>query len=63
MSRQIRRNELHRHRVRRHKLKKLRRRYADVRTSAERERILQKVMRVAPSITSEQFVAPLKAKQ
>ena len=55
-----RRNELHARRVRRLHLKKLRARYAKAKTNAEKEKILQKVMRVAPGVSTEQFVAPIK---
>jgi hypothetical protein len=61
MPRPIRRNELHRRRVRRQRLKKLRERYARAKTNAEKEQILQKVSRVAPCVSTEEFLAPLKA--
>ena len=61
MTRPIRKNEIHARRVRREQLKKLRVRYAKVKTAAEKEKILAKVARVAPTITADQFVAPLKA--
>ena len=61
MSQAIRRNELHARRVRRQRLRKLRARYAKAKTNAEKEQILQKVARVAPSISTEQFLGPLKA--
>lgn len=56
----IRRNEIHARRGRRLHLKKLRARYARAKTSAEKEKILEKVMRVAPGVSTEQFVAPIK---
>jgi len=62
MSRIVRRNELHRQRARRHKLRKLRERYARARTTAEKEQILQKLSRVAPCASAEQFLAAVKAK-
>jgi hypothetical protein len=55
-----RRNELHARRVRRRHLKKLRARFAKAKTSAEKEKILDKVMRVAPGVSAQQFVAPIK---
>ena len=61
MTRPIRKNEIHSRRVRRAQLKKLRARYAKVKSSADKEKILAKVARVAPTITPDQFVAPLKA--
>ena len=60
MPRSIRRNELHARRVRRQQLKKLRVRFAKAKTSADKEKILAKVARVAPGISPEQFVAPIK---
>jgi hypothetical protein len=60
MGRQVRRNELHARRVRRHRLKQLRERFAKAKTSAEKEKILEKVQRVAPTLSSEQFIAPIK---
>ena len=61
MTRPIRKNEIHSRRVRRAQLKKLRARFAKVKTAADKEKILAKVARIAPTITAEQFVAPLKA--
>jgi hypothetical protein len=60
MGRQVRRNELHARRVRRQRLKQLRDRYAKAKTTAEKEKIMEKVARVAPSLSSEQFLAPIK---
>jgi hypothetical protein len=60
MTLSIRRNELHARRVRRQQLKKLRVRFAKAKTSADKEKILEKVARVAPGISTEQFVAPIK---
>ncbi len=60
MGRQVRRNELHARRVRRQRLKQLRERYAKAKTSAEKDQIMEKVSRVAPSLSSEQFLAPIK---
>jgi hypothetical protein len=60
MGRQVRRNELHARRVRRQRLKQLRERYAKAKTSAEKDKIMEKVSRVAPSLSSEQFLAPIK---
>jgi hypothetical protein len=53
-------NELHARRGRRHHLQKLRARYAKAKTGAEREKILEKVLRVAPGVSSEQFLAQIK---
>jgi len=43
--------------VRRVKLAKLRTRYAKARTNDERNRILAKVHRVAPTVSKEAFIA------
>ncbi len=56
----IRRNEIHARRGRRLQLKKLRVRFAKAKTATEKEKILEKVSRVAPGLTAEQFVAPIK---
>ena len=61
MSQATRRNELHARRMRRQRLRKLRERYAKAKTNAEKEQILQKFSRVAPRISTEQFLAPLQA--
>lgn len=60
MAHSIRRNELHARRVRRRSLKKLRERYAKAKTSADKEKILEKAGRIAPGMSSEQFLAPIK---
>lgn len=49
----IRRGELHRRRVRRKKLAKLRDRYAQAETPADRAAILEKISKVAPWVASE----------
>lgn len=59
MARQDRRWEICRRRNRRKKLAKLRARYSAARTAAEREKILAKVQRVAPTVTREQFLASI----
>jgi hypothetical protein len=60
MPRSIRRNEINARRTRRRHLKKLRARFAKAKTSADKEKILAKVARVAPGVSPEQFVAPIK---
>ncbi|HEY2987747.1 MAG TPA: DUF6800 family protein [Candidatus Binatia bacterium] len=60
MPHSIRRNELHARRVRRQHLKKLRVRYAKAKTNGDKDKILEKVSRVAPGLSSEQFLAPIK---
>lgn len=61
MARQDRRWEIRRRRNRRKKLAKLRARYSAARTAAEREKILAKVQRVAPTVTRDQFLASVEA--
>jgi hypothetical protein len=56
----IRRNEIHARRGRRRHLQKLRERYAKAKTNADKDKILEKVSRVAPGLSSEQFLAPIK---
>jgi uncharacterized protein DUF6800 len=60
MGRQIRQCEIRRHQTRRSKLKQLRRKYAAARTDGERQKVLVKLSKVAPTITREQFLTPLK---
>lgn len=48
-----------RRRHRREKLWKLRLKYARATSEAERQRILEKAFKVAPTITREQFLEPL----
>lgn len=55
----IRRTELHRRRVRRAKLAKLRKRYQAARTEEEKAQVLEKAARVAPGLTLEEFLGPL----
>jgi hypothetical protein len=62
MSRQVRQNELHRQRARRWRLRRLREQYARSKTAAEKEQILQKASRVAPTASKEQFLAAVKTK-
>jgi hypothetical protein len=38
----------------------LRERYAKAKTNGEKDKILEKAARVAPSLSSEQFLAPIK---
>lgn len=61
MARQDRRWEIRRRRNRRKKLAKLRLRYAAARSNAEKEKILSKVFRVAPTVSREQFLATVAA--
>lgn len=49
-------------RKRREKLKKLREKYLLAKTKEEKERILEKVRKIAPWLSEEKFLAPLKKK-
>lgn len=55
----IRQTELHRRRVRRANLAKLRKRYQAARTEEEKAQVLEKAARVAPGLTLEEFLGPL----
>ena len=57
MARQDRNWEIKRRRTRRAKLAKLRARYSKARTNDERNHILAKVHRVAPTVSGEKFIA------
>lgn len=56
----IRRTEIHGRRVRKMKLHKLRGRYASADTAGAKEKILEKAARVAPWVSKEEFLAPIK---
>ena len=58
----IKRSETKRRRQRRAKLGNLRKKYAAARTEAEKNTVLAKVIRVAPWLSAEQFLAPISAK-
>ena len=49
-------------RKRREKLKKLREKYLLAKTKEEKERILEKLRKIAPWLSEEGFLAPLKKK-
>ncbi len=51
-----------RRRHRYEKLWKLRMKYAQATSEAERERIFEKARKVSPELSREQFVAPLQAR-
>jgi hypothetical protein len=51
-----------RRRHRYEKLWKLRMKYAQATSEAERERIFEKARKVSPGLSREQFVAPLQAR-
>jgi len=53
---------IERRRRRRRKIKKLREKYLKAKTKEEREKILEKVKKVNPWLTVEEFLAPIKDK-
>jgi hypothetical protein len=54
--------EIRRRRARKEKIVKLRRRYAATKSEAEHKKILEKVGRVAPTMSTEEFLKPLENK-
>ena len=48
--------------MRKMKLKKLRVRYTNAKSSTEKEAVIQKASRIAPWLKQEEFLAPLKKK-
>ena len=58
----IRQTEIHARRVRRGKLRQLRQKYAAAKTGLHKEKVLTKVARIAPWLSEEQFLAPVKGK-
>jgi len=63
MGRQERQREIRRRRTHRQRLAKLRKRYTAAKTDAERSQVLGKLARVAPSLSQDVFLAPLKAEK
>jgi len=59
---QIRKSELHKREKRREKTNILRIRYLNAKTDEERKAILEKLMKVNPYITIEQFLKPIEKK-
>jgi hypothetical protein len=53
-------NEIHRRRKRQEKIQKLRERYAASSSSVDKGRILEKLKRISPWMTKEEFLAPLQ---
>ncbi len=62
MSTPSRRSELRRRRTRQDKIALLRKRFAAASSESDRNRILDKVKRVAPTITPDQFTQTAAAK-
>lgn len=61
MSAPSRRPEIRRRRTRKDKIASLRRRYAAAKSDADRNQVFARVKLLSPSITLEQFTAPLPA--
>ncbi len=61
MSTPSRRSELRRRRARKEKVTLLRKRYGAASAESDRNRILEKVKKVAPTITPDQFTKAAKA--
>lgn len=59
---QIRKSEIHKRKKRNEATNRLRIKYLNAKTDEERNQILQKLMKVNPYITMEQFLAPIKNK-
>ncbi|MEO0137009.1 MAG: DUF6800 family protein [candidate division WOR-3 bacterium] len=59
---QVRQTELHQREKRREKTNRLRIKYLNAQTEEERKAILEKLMRVNPYITLEQFLKPIEKK-
>jgi uncharacterized protein DUF6800 len=60
MSAPSRRPEIRRRRTRKDKISVLRRRYANAKSDADRDQVFARVKLLSPSITLEQFTAPLQ---
>lgn len=58
----LRQTEIHTRRMRRMKLRKLRQKYTAAKTGLQKEKVLGSQARVAPWLSEELFLAPLKRK-
>ncbi len=56
----LRKIEIHRRRVRREKLKKLREKYKSAQTEEEKKKIIEKMKKITPWLSEEEFLAPIK---
>ncbi|MGB9105855.1 MAG: DUF6800 family protein [Terriglobales bacterium] len=61
MSAPSRRPEIRRRRTRKERITVLRRRYATAKSDADRDHVFARVKQLSPSITLEQFTAPLQS--
>ena len=57
---QIKKTVLHQRRKRKEKYRRLRKAYLEAKSEAEKERILQKVKRIAPWLSREEFLYGIK---
>jgi uncharacterized protein DUF6800 len=62
MSAPSRRPEIRRRRTRKQKISVLRQRYAKAKSDADRDHVFARVKLLSPSITLEQFTAPLQSR-
>lgn len=60
MSKRLVDRELRKRRLRREKLKKLRKRFKMAKNEEEKKYILEKVLKIAPSVKIEEFIASVK---
>lgn len=60
MSRRLVDRELRKRRLRREKLRKLREKFKEAKTEEEKNLILQKVMKISPSLKIENFLSSVK---
>ena len=58
----IRQREIKARRMRKLKMEKLRTRYTEAKSATQKEQVLEKLGRITPWLSQEEFVAPLKKK-
>jgi hypothetical protein len=56
-----RKNEIRRRRARKEKIALLRKRYASANSDLERNRVVEKLRRVSPTFSMEEFLKPIRA--
>jgi hypothetical protein len=56
-----RKSEINRRRARKHKIALLRKRYAAATSEGDRDRIVEKLRRISPTFSMEDFLKPTKA--
>ncbi len=60
MARQTREAEIRRRRKRKEKLEKLRKKYQEAKAEEEKRKILEKVSKIAPWLSQEEFLATIR---